>query len=102
MIVPLCWVSKRHWTSTGPLVSVVPVILSGRIGPRQPATLNDSGSTSTVTFVTVASGASTTGMPDMFPDVFVTLDATQHLLPALSGSTTCHQPASPDFPVIWA
>jgi hypothetical protein len=37
-----------------------------------------------------------------FPAVFVTLVATQHLLPEFSGSITCHQPESADFPVIWA
>jgi hypothetical protein len=37
-----------------------------------------------------------------FPAVLVTLVATQHLLPELSGSMICHQPPSPDFPVIWA
>jgi len=61
----------------------------------------DFGSTSTVTFVTVAFGASTTGIPARLPAVFVTLDATQHLLPELNGSVICHQPPSPDFPTIW-
>src|SRR5215216_3347252 len=36
----------------------------------------------------------------MFPAVFVTLAATQQRLPELSGSMICHQPPSPDFPVI--
>src|SRR5215203_7413079 len=80
---------------------MVPVILMGRMGPRQPATLIDSGSTSTVTFVTVAFGASTTGMPARFPAVLVTLDDTQHRLAELNGSVICHQLPSPDFPAIW-
>jgi hypothetical protein len=41
-------------------------------------------------------------MPATLPAVFVTLVATQHRLPELSGSTTCHQLESPDFPVICA
>jgi hypothetical protein len=79
---------------------MVPEISTGAIGPTHPATLKDLGSTSTVTSVTLALGASTTGMPATFPAVFVTLEATQHLLAELSGSMTCHQPPSPDFPVI--
>ena len=86
----------------GPSDSIVPEISRGRIGPTHPATLMDLGSTSTLTSVTVALGASATGMTATFPAVFVTLDATQHLLAELSGSMTCHQPPSPDFPVIWA
>jgi hypothetical protein len=40
-------------------------------------------------------------MPATFPAELVTLVATQHLLPELSGSMICHQLPSPDFPVIW-
>jgi hypothetical protein len=39
-------------------------------------------------------------MPETFPAVFVTLAATQQRLLELSGSIICHQPPSPDFPVI--
>src|SRR6185503_5798383 len=98
---PSCWVSKRHCTVVGPFVSIVPESLSGTIGPVHPAMLRELGSTSTVTLVTVAFGASTTGMPETFPAVFVTLLATQQRRLELSGSMICHQPASPDFPVIW-
>src|SRR6185503_17775143 len=88
-------------TLVGPYVSIVPESLRGRIGPMHPATLMDFGSTFTVTSVTVALGASATGMLVMLPAAFVTLDATQHLLAELRGSMICHQPPSDDFPVIW-
>src|SRR5512134_568920 len=41
-------------------------------------------------------------MPPRLPAVFVTLPATQQFLDELSGSTTYHQPPSPDLPTIWA
>src|SRR5215216_6485130 len=40
-------------------------------------------------------------MPARLPAVVVTLEATQHFLPELNGSTIYHQPPSPDFPAIW-
>jgi hypothetical protein len=60
-----------------------------------------SGSTSTVTFVTVACGAATTGIAARFPAVLVTLEETQQFRLVLSGSTMYHQPASAVFPTIW-
>src|SRR5574339_1139558 len=101
-IAPPCWVSKYHVTEPGPFVSIVPVISRGRTGPTHPATLRALGSTSTVTSVTLALGASTTGIGARLPAVLVTLAATQQFLPELSGSTMYHQPPSADLPTICA
>jgi hypothetical protein len=79
-----------------------PVISSGRMGPVHPATLSAFGSTSTVTCVTEAFGASTTGMAPRLPAVLVTLVDTQQFLPELSGSTIYHQLPSPLLPTICA
>jgi hypothetical protein len=72
------------------------------MGPRQPGALIEFGSTSTVTLVTLACGAATTGMFARLPAVFVTLVETQQFLPVLSGSTIYHQPVSAVLPTIWA
>jgi hypothetical protein len=79
---------------------MVPEISRGEPALGHVAAAIESGDTSTLTFVTVALGASTTGMLARLPAVVVTLDATQHFLPELNGSTIYHQPPSPDLPTI--
>jgi hypothetical protein len=80
---------------------MLPLISLGWIGPMQPATLMLFGSTSTLTSVTVAFGAPTTGIPARLPAVFVTLAATQQFLLEVAGSTIYHQPPSAVLPTIW-
>src|SRR6266498_6033337 len=99
-MAPSFCVSKCHLTVVGPFVSMVPLILIGRIGPIQPATLIVFGSTSTVTLVTEAFGDSTDGITPRLPAVLTTLAETQHRLPEFCGSAMFHQAPSELLPVI--
>ncbi len=90
-------ISKCHWTVTGPLVVIVTLKFVAFGPPQNPCT---TAGVVTITEVTSAVGAGTTGTSDRSPNVSVTLAATQHKLPGSCGLSICHHDLSPRVPFI--